>query len=91
MKNTPGWVIAVCMTLLVALFGTFAFWLSLKGVDDTQFRGILILFGTLITSVFSAGGFIASTASQKQTNGNLTETIRTAVSDAVKENSNGRP
>lgn len=90
MRNTPGWVIVVCGTVLVALFGSFTFWLSLKGIDDTQVRGLIILLGTLFNTILSGGAFMAASASQKQTNGTMHETIRTAIQDTMKESSNAR-
>lgn len=88
MKNTPGWVIIVCGTAIVLTFGGFTFWMSVKGVDDTQFRGYIILLGTLFNTLLSGGAFLASSATQKQTNGDMAEGIKTHVREALEESKN---
>jgi predicted permease len=89
LKNTPGWVIVVCATLVILTFGAFTFWMSYKGIDDTQFRGFVILISTLVNTLLSGGALLASSAAQKQTNGNFTEAVKSAVRDVHKEQDNG--
>lgn len=82
MKNTPGWVITVCATVLVLAFGGGFFYLSVAGLDDTQFKSFFQTLINLGTLVLSGGAFLTSAAAQRQTNG---DTIKDAVVTAQQE------
>lgn len=82
MRNTPGWVITICFTILVLAFGGGFFYLSVKGLDGTQFGSYFQTLISLGTLVLSGGAFLTSAAAQRQTNG---DTIKEAVATAQQE------
>lgn len=92
MKNTPGWVIWVCSTIMLLTFTLGFFYLAINGIDDTQFRSYFNTMVNFLTLILSGGAFLTSAATQRQTNGQLEnrlkETVVPAVVDAVRENGN---
>lgn len=69
MKNVPPGILAICITVLIVGFGFASFWLAYKGIDDTQFRGNVILLVSLLNSLLSGGALLTASAAQRQTNG----------------------
>lgn len=99
MRNTPGWIFAVCGTIIfVTCVAAFVF-LAATGADATEFRTflntVLNFAGVILagTSAVAAGAAAKSAANaEKQTNGELTDRIKSAVIEAQNGGAdNGRP
>lgn len=86
MRNTPGWVIAVCATIgFVTVIGAFVF-LAATGADATDFRAFLNTVLNVASVVLGGGAFLAAGSAAKsaanaetQTNGALDKRIATQV------------
>ncbi len=93
MKNAPGWVLAVCATIIfVVIVGAFVF-LSATGADATEFRSFLNTLLNVGSVLLGGGAFVAAGAAaksaanaEKQTNGapgGVQDTIRQVIKDEL--------
>ena len=99
MKNAPNPILWVCGTVvfvtIVAAFVVF----GITGSDATEFRSFLNILLNVVGTLFGAGAFVTASAAAKsaakaeeQTNGVLTDRVKTAVHEAIngkESNSNG--
>lgn len=106
MKNTPGWVVAVCGTVVfVTIVGAFVF-LAATGADATDFRTFLNTVLNAASVLLGGGAFIAAGAAaksaasaEKNTNGVLDKRIEEGAQRALishnftinREGDDGRP
>lgn len=90
MKNTPGWIIAVCATVaFVSIVGAFVF-LAATGADGTDFRAFINTLFNAASVLLGGGAFMAAGSAaksaanaEKQTNGALDKRIATQVAQQL--------
>lgn len=93
MRNTPGWVVWICGTILaLAVIVSFVF-LAATGADATDFRTFLNTALNIVTVLLGGGAFVAASAAaksadkaEKQTNGapgGIQDTIRQAIREEL--------
>lgn len=96
MRNSPGWVIAICLTIVFVTITTAFVFLAVTNADSTQFQQFLqtaMNFSTMIlagTGVAVAGAAAKSAHNaDKQTNGVLEPRIKNAVHEVLNEREEG--
>ncbi len=93
MRNTPGWVVWVCGTVIaLAVIGSFVF-MGATGADSTEFRTFLNTALNVVSVLLGGGAFVAASAAaksagnaEKQTNGapgGVQDTIRKVIQEEL--------